>query len=105
MIIALAPLLGRAIILLLFTSTDYVRKQGLAAAVVEGLNGRAALIGLIAVLLISTWFSFVGVIAVLLVFFALRRIMIKRLGGCTGDTAGASVEITEAAWLCAAALI
>ncbi|MCP3881340.1 MAG: adenosylcobinamide-GDP ribazoletransferase, partial [Sulfitobacter sp.] len=105
MIIALAPLLGRAMILLLFTSTDYVRKQGLAAAVVEGLNGRAALIGLIAALLISTWFSFVGVIAVLLVFFALRRIMIKRLGGCTGDTAGASVEITEAAWLCAAALI
>lgn len=103
-IMALAPLLGRSMIVLLFTSTDYVRKQGLAATVVEGLNGRAALIGLLAVLLISAWYSFIGVIIVLLVFLALRKTMIKRLGGCTGDTAGATVEITEAAWLCAAAL-
>ncbi len=105
MIIMLAPIIGRAMILLLFCSTDYVRKQGLAAAVIEGLNGRAALVGLIITLLVAVWFSFIGVIVVLLVFLALRNMMIKRLGGCTGDTAGASVEITEAGWLLAAALI
>jgi adenosylcobinamide-GDP ribazoletransferase len=57
------------------------------------------------VLLVSAWFSFAGIIAVLLAFSMLRRMMIKRLGGCTGDTAGATVEITETVWLCAAALI
>jgi adenosylcobinamide-GDP ribazoletransferase len=104
LIIAMAPLLGRSLILLLFITTDYVRKQGLAAAVVDGLNGRAALIGLIPVALIAAWFSIAGIIATLLVFIALRKMMIKRLNGCTGDTAGASVEIEEAIWLCATAL-
>jgi adenosylcobinamide-GDP ribazoletransferase len=104
-IIMLAPVIGRTMILLLFCSTDYVRKQGLASAVVEGLNSRAALIGLTITLLIAAWFSLPGVIAVFLVFLALRNIMIKRLGGCTGDTAGATVEITEASWLLAAALV
>ncbi len=104
MIIALAPLIGRSLILLLFITTDYVRKQGLAAAVVDGLNSRVALIGLIPVVLIAAWFSIAGIIATLIVFIALRRLMIKRLGGCTGDTAGANVEIGEAIWLCAAAL-
>lgn len=103
-IIVLAPLIGRSLVLLLFITTDYVRKQGLAAAVVNGLNSRAALIGLIPVVLIAAWFSFAGIIATLLIFTALRRLMIKRLNGCTGDTAGASVEIGEAIWLCAAAL-
>jgi adenosylcobinamide-GDP ribazoletransferase len=104
-IIMLAPVIGRAMILLLFCSTDYVRKQGLASAVIKGLNSRVALIGLTITLLIAAWFSLPGVIAVLLVFLALRNIMIKRLGGCTGDTAGATVEITEASWLLAAALV
>ncbi len=104
MIILLSPVIGRAMILLLFRSTDYVRKQGLAAAVVEGLNGRAALISIVIILLIAAWFSFVAMMSVLLVFFALRNMMIKRLRGCTGDTAGATVEITEASWLLTAAL-
>jgi adenosylcobinamide-GDP ribazoletransferase len=103
-IIMLAPVLGRAMILLLFTSTDYIRKQGLASGVIKGLNERAAVIGLIPVLLIAAWFSFIGLLVSLLVFIGLRKMMISRLGGCTGDTAGASVEIIEAAWLCAAAL-
>ena len=104
-IIMLAPVLGRAMILLLFTTTDYVRQQGLAADVIAGLNGRAALIGLIPLMVIAAWFSCPGLLISLLVFVALRRMMINRLGGCTGDTAGASVEIIEAAWLCTAALI
>jgi len=104
MAIVLAPLIGRSMILLLFSGTDYVRKQGLAAAVIDGLNGRAAVIGVIAVLLLSTWFSFTGTIAVLLTFIALRNLMLKRLGGCPVDTADTTVEVTEAVWLCAAAL-
>ena len=32
-------------------------------------------------------------------FYGLRRMMIKRLGGTTGDTCGAMVELMEAASL------
>jgi len=103
-LILLAPVLGRSMILLLFVSTDYVRKQGLAADVVKGLNGQAALFGLIPVLLLAAWLSPFAIISVLLVFVGLRKIMLQRLGGCTGDTAGATVEITEAIWLCSAAI-
>jgi len=103
-LIVLAPLLGRSMILLLFVSTDYVRKQGLAADVVNGLNGQAALYGLIPVLLLAAWLAPLAIIAVLLSFVSLRKIMLQRLGGCTGDTAGATVEITEAIWLCSDAI-
>ena len=38
-------------------------------------------------------------LAALLVFAGLRRLMCQRLGGTTGDTAGALVELAEAAVL------
>ena len=38
-------------------------------------------------------------------FLALRRLMLLRIGGATGDTAGALVEITETVVLVAAALM
>jgi len=37
-------------------------------------------------------------------WLALRRIMMRRLGGMTGDTLGAAVELTEVAVLVALAL-
>ncbi len=104
LVLLLAPVLGRGFILLLFVTTDYVRKQGLASDVVAGLNGRAALFGLIPVLLLGAWCAPLAVVAIIVCFIALRRLMIQRLGGCTGDTAGATVEITEAVWLLGAAL-
>ena len=102
--ILLAPAAGRALILLLFTSTDYVRKQGLASAVSDHLNGRAALLLVAVVLLAAAWVSLPAMLCLLGVFYLLRRLMIRLLGGCTGDTAGATVEIGEAFWLAAAAL-
>jgi adenosylcobinamide-GDP ribazoletransferase len=44
-------------------------------------------------------------IGTLLVFWLLRRLMLQRLQGCTGDTAGASVEIGEMGWLVGAAIM
>jgi len=40
-----------------------------------------------------------------LVFWLGRRVVLKRLGGFTGDTAGAMVEITETALLLAAVIL
>jgi adenosylcobinamide-GDP ribazoletransferase len=49
-------------------------------------------------------FSFWGMLCALAGFWLLRRLMLKRLGGCTGDTVGATVEITEMLFLLGSAL-
>lgn len=97
--ILLAPLVGRALILLLFLTTPYVRAGGLASAVTQHLPRAAAwwvvLVCLSAGLLLSAH----GLLTALLGFVLLRRIMLQRIRGCTGDTAGASVESGEMLFL------
>jgi adenosylcobinamide-GDP ribazoletransferase len=55
-------------------------------------------------LLFGMLFSFLGMLCALTGFWLLRRLMLKRLGGCTGDTVGATVEITEMLFLVGSAL-
>jgi adenosylcobinamide-GDP ribazoletransferase len=97
--------LGRTLILLLFLTTPYVRAGGLASAVTEHLPRQAA--GWITTggLLLSASISSAGILLALLGFWLLRRIMLQRLQGCTGDTAGASVESGEMFWLLGASLV
>ena len=108
-ILVLSPLLGRAILLLLFVTTPYVRSNGLGTAIVEHLSQK--LIILVFVSTLVAVFYLVGVkslwliASMLLVFILLRIMMMRRLGGMTGDVAGALVEITEATTLVAAILI
>ena len=91
----LAPLIGRAAMLGLFLCTPYVRPGGLGQALAEHLPRRIA--GW--VLLGSALFCLVlgGWVAVLaLAMFAwLRHLICRRLGGTTGDTAGAMLELLE----------
>jgi adenosylcobinamide-GDP ribazoletransferase len=104
-VILYAPLLGRSLILLLFLTTPYVRADGLASAVTAHLDRRSAW-WLSALLIGGGWVvSGSGMIGTLLVFWLLRRLMLQRLQGCTGDTAGASVEIGEMGWLVGAAIM
>ena len=103
-VILLSPIIGRAMILLLFLSTDYVREQGLGNEITKGLNRQAATIIVILVLMISALISFSSTLCVLLGFVGLRHLMIKHLRGCTGDTTGALVEISEALWLIASTI-
>lgn len=102
--ILFAPVWGRSLVLLLFLTTSYVRAGGLASAVTDQLPRLAAIIivGLSSV--IALGLSWQGLAGSLLIFWLLRRLMLQRLGGCTGDTAGASVEIGELAWLMGIAL-
>lgn len=89
------PVVGRLLILLTFHTTEYANKTGMANAVVENLPKNVSLIitllGLLFTLVLNLW----GVVLVLVGFYLLRRLMIIRLGGCTGDTVGATVEISE----------
>lgn len=100
----LAPVLGRTVLPLLFLSTPYVRKQGLGTAFVDPLPRgiiRIMLLTVLVLFLISGSIALGMVVVAICVLLALRHLMLKRLGGCTGDTAGALVEITEASILLA----
>ncbi|MEB4593487.1 adenosylcobinamide-GDP ribazoletransferase [Candidatus Thiothrix sp. Deng01] len=104
LLILCAPIMGRALILLLFLTTPYVRAGGLASAVTTHLP-RATAWGtasacLAAGIVVSAW----GTAAMLTGFWLLRRLMLQRLQGCTGDTAGATVECGEMFWLVGTAL-
>jgi len=91
----LAPLIGRAAMLGLFLSTPYVRQGGLGQALAEHLPRQAAgwvLLGcMLFCLVLGGWI----VVLALAVFAWLRQLMCRRLGGTTGDTAGAMLELLE----------
>lgn len=101
----LAPVLGRAALPLLLLTTPYVREQGLGSILVGNLPRRAALLSSVGALLLAL--PFLGVWPLLvagLSALGLRRMMVQRIGGCTGDTLGATVEILEAVVLLSSAL-
>ncbi|EZP30251.1 adenosylcobinamide-GDP ribazoletransferase [Pseudomonas sp. RIT288] len=95
----IVPLLGRAALLGLFLTTPYVRAGGLGQALADHLPRRAGWWVLGASALACLLIAGVKAIAALVVAFAgfvwLRRVMMRRLGGTTGDTAGALLELLE----------
>jgi len=100
LILLFAPMLARGMMLLLFQTTAYVRTGGLGEALA---HHHSHLIGwmLIAALAIAcVWvLALQGVIILVsscVIFLFVRHMMKKRLGGTTGDTAGALIEISEA---------
>jgi len=103
-LIVFAPVLGRNFVLLLFLTTEYVRASGLASAAVKTLPEKPAFWLILLVIGIAGLLAWQGLILALISFWLLRRLMLQRLGGCTGDTAGACVEFGEAAWLIGIAL-
>ncbi len=103
-LIILVPIVGRGMILLLFVTTQYVRSQGMASDIFEYLPRTDAKWVLGICLLVGVVFSMWGMLCALIGFWLLRRLMLKRLGGFTGDTAGASVELTEMLFLVGSAL-
>lgn len=98
--VVLAPLLARCAMPLLFATTPYVRAAGLGSAMTAHLPRRAALIvALLTALSVCLLYGMTGVIAVagaLVIFAGLRHALLRRLGGTTGDTAGAMIELIEA---------
>ena len=103
--IVAAPVLGRAAVIALFLSTPYVRPQGSGAVLAAHLPrgpGRIVLL----VVLAAGFFAgaVVSLIGAVLAFLFLRRLIMRTVGGTTGDTTGALVEVTEAAALVSATL-
>ncbi len=104
-ILVVTPVLGRTALVLLFLTTPYVRPHGLGSLLANHLPRRACVLAVILTLVAIP--AFIGLAALWLVaalagvFLVLRRLMQRRLGGTSGDTAGALVEITETAILLA----
>ena len=106
----IAPMLGRAQLPLLLLTTAYARTRGMASDQVHQLPRRDAWLAVAAAcsltLLIGGLDGAVLAAAAFVLFLLGRRAMRERLGGFTGDTAGALVELTEtlSVLLCAALL-
>jgi adenosylcobinamide-GDP ribazoletransferase len=99
----LAPLLARASLTALFLTTPYVRGGGLGAALSSAPRNACAVAIAISVgfCLLGRWHGVLAVGVAAIVFGAWRAACLKRLGGITGDTAGALAEMIEVAVLVA----
>lgn len=105
----LAPVIGRAAMLALFLNTPYVRAGGLGQALADHLPRKTGVRVLAAVAVVCVLIGGGAAAWVLVVtacgFFWLRRVMMQRLGGTTGDTAGAMLELLETLVLVTLALM
>lgn len=102
----LAPLLARMALTLAFVTTPYVRQAGLGSSLVSApriacWQGVLAAAGACIAL---GWRGVAALVAALLVLALWRRACLRRIGGTTGDTAGALAELVEAAVLVAIVL-
>ena len=109
-VLIIVPLIGRAALLGLFLTTSYVRAGGLGQALADHLPrkmGWQVLAGsaLVCVLIAGVFKGLVALVLAAVGFIWLRQVMVRRLGGTTGDTAGALLELLEMAVLLGLALL
>lgn len=97
-LLLLPPLLGRGAVIAWFQTTDYVRSQGLGEPL-RSAPSRGCVAALVLTVTFCLFFGTPGVVALIaacVTAWVWRRAGIHRLGGFTGDTAGALVELVEA---------
>lgn len=96
----LTPVLARAAIIVLFLTTPYVRAQGLGQHQSQQLPTKQgyAVLSLLAFgcVFLLGWHGIGMLICLAAVFIFLRWQFVKTIGGMTGDTAGAMLEMMEA---------
>jgi adenosylcobinamide-GDP ribazoletransferase len=107
--LVLAVVAGRGAMVMLFLTTPYARQGGLGESMARHMPKAGARGVLLATALgiwvVGGWAGFSLLLIVALLFVALRRTMMRRLQGTTGDTAGAMLELTECAAIVWLALI
>lgn len=99
----MAPVWGRSGLVVALITLPYVRKAGLGNHAARHLSKQGALIILILMaILTATLFKALVLpllIALMVFFLLLRRDLMGRIGGLTGDAAGAVCELMEAVGL------
>lgn len=108
LVLLVAPVLGRLAIPLLFLTTPYVRPGGLGATLSANLPRAAviamAVVALMIVAVVGGRVALWMLATASAMFLLLRGLMQRRIGGTTGDTAGAMVELVELGGLVSAVL-
>ncbi|TFH81492.1 adenosylcobinamide-GDP ribazoletransferase [Pseudomonas kribbensis] len=108
MALIIVPLIGRAALLGLFLTTTYVRAGGLGQALADHLprkmGWQVLVVSAAVCALIAGFNAVVALLLAVVVFIWLRHLMVRRLGGTTGDTAGALLELLEMSVLVGLAL-
>lgn len=104
----LAAIIGRTLLPTLLLTTPYVRRNGLGYILSACQPRRMSVIvvatTIIIILLTTRLYGLWLIISATALFLLLRHLMISRIGGTTGDTAGALVEVTETTVLLTAVL-
>ena len=99
LMLALVPVLGRFQAMLLVVHTPYVRGKGLGTELKNQAQGKWVWFwfsSLVAFMLYQNlWLSLAMLLTVALGYVLMRRLMMQRIDGWTGDTAGASIEVAE----------
>lgn len=95
-LLLVAPVLARGAVLALYQTTPYIRENGLGQCYVDASDRRyiwavIAISALLCALLAGVWAVLIAVLAV----SALRWLMLQQIGGMTGDTMGATIELVE----------
>jgi adenosylcobinamide-GDP ribazoletransferase len=95
----LPPTLARGAVPLLFAQTRYVRVQGIGADLAQ-YQSRAgawviAAVTSLAAIAFGRWYGLLSTAITVATYLIMRRVFILRLGGMTGDCAGAMVEVIE----------
>ncbi|MES9858044.1 MAG: adenosylcobinamide-GDP ribazoletransferase [Sedimenticola sp.] len=105
----LVPMLGRAGLVASLLTMPYLRADGLGAVLSANLPaemGRnVVIVSALTTLLFLGWSALLLIVALAVVYMLLHQALMKRLGGVTGDAAGAVCEILEAVALVALALM
>ena len=100
----IAPVLARSAALALMLGTPYARESGLGARLLQHAPRRRLRQLLMAVVLAALVLAPLALLLVAVLGWALRRACMTRIGGFTGDIAGALIETAELTVLLAFAL-
>jgi adenosylcobinamide-GDP ribazoletransferase len=91
------PILARTCAIILMATTPYVSEKGIGTGWISRVGmvhfTWACCILMVVSLLIPH--AFLLVVSIIGILILLRAMMMRRLKGCTGDTIGATIEITE----------
>lgn len=93
----IVPILSRLAVPIFFATTPYIRAQGLGSALADTSKWQLWLLisWAVAVFWLPMPFALAGLAGFACVIWLLRAAFMRRLGGITGDTLGASIEIIE----------
>jgi adenosylcobinamide-GDP ribazoletransferase len=93
------PVLARFEVMLLIVHTPYVRTEGLGTELKNQAQTHWVWFWCISLALLmlylNLWLSLVVLTTAAIGYGLMRRLMLQRIHGWTGDTAGASIEMTE----------